>query len=154
MQKLQKSDPDRITYRLALADILRGGKQPDKALAVYKDALTLYPDNMAIALPYATTLMDTGHEEDAYRLLSDITTSHQENAKAFKLLAQAAGATGHKVQTHTAMSQYYFLNGFTNQAIEQLKIAEKQPQLNDYLIARIQARITQLKTLLEAEKLE
>jgi len=154
MQKLHKADPDRITYRLALADILRRGKQPDKSLAVYKDALALYPDNLAIALPYATTLMDTGDEEAAYQLLSDITSNHQENAKAFKLLAQAAGATGHKVQTHTAMSQYYFLNGFTSQAIEQLKLAEKQPELNDYLTARIQARITQLQTLLEAEKLE
>ncbi len=154
MQKLQKADPDRITYRLALADILRGDKQPDKALAVYKDALALYPDNIAVALPYATTLIDAGREEDAYVLLADTTSNHQENAGAFKLLAQAAGATGHKVQTHTAMSQYYFLNGFTEQAIEQLKLAEKQPEVNDYLTARIQARITQLETLLAAEKLE
>jgi predicted Zn-dependent protease len=109
---------------------------------------------MAVALPYATALMDLGREEEAYQLLSDVTTSHHENAKAYKLLAQAAGATGHKVQTHTAMSQYYFLNGFTNQAIEQLKLAEKQPGLNDYLTARIQARITDLEALLEAEKLE
>jgi predicted Zn-dependent protease len=154
MQKLQKADPDRITYRLALADILRGGNQPDKAIGVYKDALALYPDNMAIALPYATTLMDLGREEDAFQLLSDVTTSHRENAKAYKLLAQAAGATGHPVQTHTAMSQYYFLNGFTNQAVEQLKLAAKQPGLSDYLAARIQARITDLEALLEAEKLE
>jgi predicted Zn-dependent protease len=154
MQQLQKSDPDRITYRLALADILRRGNQSGKALAVYKDALNLYPDNLAIALPYATTLMDAGREEDAYRLLTDTTANHQENAKAFKLLAQAAAATGHNVQTHTAMSQYYFLNGFTNQSIEQLKLAVKQPEVNDYLTARIEARITQLETLLEAEKLE
>jgi predicted Zn-dependent protease len=154
MQKLQKADPDRITYQLALADILIGNKQRDRALAVYKDALTLYPDNLAVALPYATALMDAGREEDAYNLLSDITGNHQDSAKAYKLLAQAAGATGHKAQTHTAMSQYYFLNGFTNQAIEQLKLAEKQPELNDYNTARIQARITQLETILEAEKLE
>jgi predicted Zn-dependent protease len=154
MQKLQQSDPDRITYRLALAEIQRGARQTDKALAVYRNTLDLYPDDMAVVLPYATTLMDSGREEDAYQLLSDATANHQENARAFKLLAQAAGATGHTVQTHTAMSQYYFLNGFTNQAIEQLKLAEKQPGLNNYLTARIQARITQLETLLEAEKLE
>ena len=154
MQKLQQSDPDRITYRLALAEIQHGARQTDKALAVYRNTLDLYPDDMAVVLPYATTLMDSGREEDAYQVLSDTTANHQENARAFKLLAQAAGATGHTVQTHTAMSQYYFLNGFTNQAIEQLKLAEKQPGLNNYLTARIQARITQLETLLEAEKLE
>jgi predicted Zn-dependent protease len=52
------------------------------------------------------------------------------------------------------MSQHYFLNGFTNQAIEQLKLAEKSPDLSGYEAARIQSRIKQLELLLEAEKLE
>ncbi len=71
-----------------------------------------------------------------------------------KLLAQAAGATGHTVQTHTAMAQYYFLNGYTKQAIEQLKLAEKSPTLSGYQIDRIQARITDLEAQLELEELE
>ena len=52
------------------------------------------------------------------------------------------------------MAQYYFLNGYTNQAIEQLKLAEKSPTLSSYQIARIQARITNLEELLDLEKLE
>ena len=52
------------------------------------------------------------------------------------------------------MAQYYFLNDYTHQAIEQLKLAEKSPRLTHYQIARIQARITDLEALLELEKLE
>jgi predicted Zn-dependent protease len=50
------------------------------------------------------------------------------------------------------MSQYYFLNGYTNQAIEQLKLAERSPSLNSYQTARIQARIANLEALLKAER--
>jgi len=152
MQKLQKNDPDRITYRLALTRILRATKQEREALDIYQDTLELYPGELTVILPYATTLMAAGDADKAYNLLSEITSDNQADPKIYKLLAQAAGATNHPVQTHTAMSRYYFLNGYTNQAIEQLKLAEKSPGLSSYQTARIQAGIANLEALLDAEK--
>jgi predicted Zn-dependent protease len=152
MQKLQKNDPDRITYRLALTRILRATKQEREALDIYEDTLELYPGELTVILPYATTLMAAGDADKAYSLLSEITSDNQADPKIYKLLAQAAGATSHPIQTHTAMSRYYFLNGYTNQAIEQLKLAEKSPGLSSYQTARIQAGIANLEALLEAEK--
>jgi predicted Zn-dependent protease len=52
------------------------------------------------------------------------------------------------------MSQYYFLNGFTAKAIEQMQLAEKTADLSDYQAAKIQARMSRLKELHEAEELE
>ena len=152
MQKLQKSDPDRITYRLALTRILRASKQEREALDIYEDTLDLYPGELTVILPYATTLMAAGQSDKAYSLLTEITSNNQADPQIYKLLAQSAGATNHPIQTHTAMSQYYFLNGYTNQAIEQLKLAEKSPGLSTYQTARIQARIANLEALLDAEK--
>jgi predicted Zn-dependent protease len=152
MQKLQKNDPDRITYRLALTRILRATKQEREALDIYEDTLELYPGELTVILPYATTLMAAGDADKAYSLLSEITSDNQADPKIYKLLAQAAGATSHPIQTHTAMSRYYFLNGYTNQALEQLKLAEKSPGLSSYQTARIQAGIANLEALLEAEK--
>jgi predicted Zn-dependent protease len=152
MQKLQKSDPDRITYRLALTRILRASKQEREALDVYEDTLDLYPGELTVILPYATTLMAAGQSDKAYSLLTEITSNNQAAPQIYKLLAQAAGATNHTIQTHTAMSQYYFLNGYTNQAIEQLKLAEKSPGLSSYQTARIQSRIANLEAMLDAEK--
>ena len=105
-------------------------------------------------LPYAKTLLAAGKAETAYDLLNDYSSDNPQSPQVYKLLAQAAGATGRQLQTHTAMSQHYFLNGFTNQAIEQLKLAEKTRDLSGYEAARIQSRIKQLELLLEAEKLE
>ncbi|MGB5180135.1 MAG: M48 family metalloprotease [Gammaproteobacteria bacterium] len=154
MEKLQNSDPDRIAYRLALARIMEADKQYAQALQVYADSLELYPGEMTLALPYAATLMSSGQAPEAYTLLTDMTNRNPSNPQLHKLLAQAAGATGHTLQTHTAMAQYYFLNGYTEQAIEQLKLAEKSSHLSSYEIARIQARITNLEEVLELEKLE
>ena len=109
---------------------------------------------MTVVLPYATTLLSSGQADEAYTLLTDIANRNPTNPQVHKLLAQAAGITGHSVQTHTAMAQYYFLNGYTNQAIEQLKLAEKSSKLTSYQMARIQARITNLEELLDLEKLE
>lgn len=154
MERLHNNDPDRIAYRLALAGILTTDKQYSAALQIYADSLELYPGEMTIVLPYASTLMLSGQAPEAYTLLTDMANRNSSNPQLHKLLAQAAGATGHAVQTHTAMAQYYFLNGYTNQAIEQLKLAEKSPRLSSYETARIQARITNLEELLELEKLE
>ncbi len=154
MEKLHNSDPDRIAYRLALARIMTADKQYSQALQVYADSLELYPGEMTIVLPYASTLLTSGQAPEAYTLLTDIANRNSSNPQVHKLLAQAAGATGHTVQTHTAMAQYYFLNGYTNQAIEQLKLAEKSPRLSSYETARIQANITDLEALLELDKLE
>jgi len=154
IKKLYASDPDRIIYRLALAKILRDAEQPQAALDVYASTLDLYPGNLAVTLPYAKTLLAVGKAEAAYALLNDYSSDYPQDPQVFKLLAQAAGATGRQVQTHTAMSQHYFLNGFTNQAIEQLKLAQKSPGLSNYEADRIQSRIRELEQLLEAEKLE
>jgi len=66
----------------------------------------------------------------------------------------AAGLTKRPAQTHSAMAQYYFLNGYTKKAIEQMELAEQTTGLSDYQAALIQARITRLKELLKAEELE
>jgi predicted Zn-dependent protease len=152
IQKLQKSDPDRIAYRLSLGKILRAAKQDREALDIYKDTLDLYPGEAMVILPYATTLMATGNTEKAYTLLTDITSNNEVDPQIYKLLAQAAGATDRPVQTHTAMSQYYFMNGYTKQAIEQLKLAEKSPSLSAYQTERIQARIASMEAILDAEQ--
>ena len=154
LEKLQRSDPDRIAYRLALARTLTASKDYDAALEIYADTLELYPGEMTVVLPYATTLLSSGQTMEAYSLLNDVASRNPSNPKLHKLLAQAAGVTDHPVRTHTAMAQYYYLNGYTNQAIEQLKLAEKSPRLTHYQIARIQARISDLEALLELEKLE
>jgi predicted Zn-dependent protease len=107
-----------------------------------------------VILPYATTLLAADKADKAYALLMDISNINAYDPLLFKLLAQSADSTGHQAQMHTAMSQYYYLNGFTDKAIEQMQLAEKTAGLSDYQAAKIQARLNRLKELRKAEGLE
>jgi predicted Zn-dependent protease len=160
LQSLHRTDPDRIAYRLALAAMYRKTGESAQALALYEDSLELYPGNLELMVPYASTLLVNGRAKDAYLLLrdsytiSDISNDQYNDPHIYKLLAQAAEAMGREAQMHGAMSQYYFLNGFTRQAIQQLQLARRQSGLTDYESARIQARLEELKQLLAEEEKE
>jgi predicted Zn-dependent protease len=154
MDALQKSDPDRLAYRLALADIHQRAREYDAALQIYQSTNTLYPGELAVVIPYANSLLANNQADAAYALLLSASNTSTENPQLYKLLAQAAGASNNMAQTHTAMSQYYYLNGYTDTAIEQLQLAARTSGLSDYQATRIQARLTQLLELRKAEELE
>ncbi len=154
LKQLQGNDPDRLAYRLALADVHYQARQYQQALAIYQSTAELYPGEIAVILPYATTLLAADKADKAYALLMDFSELNAYDPRLFKLLAQAADSTGHQAQMHTAMSQYYYLNGFTGKAIEQMQLAEKTAGLSDYQAAKIQARLNRLKELHKAEGLE
>jgi predicted Zn-dependent protease len=152
LEKLHRNDPDRIAYRLALANVDERGGNYSQALKIYKDSLDLYPGNLTFLLPYASTLIVANEAPLAYKLASDIRKDQYSNPLVYKLLAQAAEATRRKVEMHEAMSQYYFLNGFTRDAIQQLELANHEPGLSDYESARIEARQKELEAIFEEEK--
>ena len=158
IQSLHKKDPDRITYRLALANMYRKTGEQSRALALYKDSLELYPGSLELMVPYASALLEGGQPKEAYLMLkdsytiSDISNDKYNDPHIYKLLAQAAEAMDRNAQMHGAMSQYYFLNGFTRQAIQQLQLARREPGLTDYETARISARLEELKGLLADEE--
>jgi predicted Zn-dependent protease len=152
LEKLHRNDPDRIAYRLALANVYERGGNYTQALKTYKDSLDLYPGNLTFLLPYASTLIVVNEAPQAYKLASNIRKDQYSNPLVYKLLAQAAEATGRKVETHEAMSQYYYLNGYTRDAIQQLELASHEAGLSDYDSARIEARQKELEAIFEEEK--
>jgi predicted Zn-dependent protease len=152
LEKLHRKDPDQIAYRLALANVYEQGGNYTQALKLYKDSLALYPNNLTFLLPYAHALIVANQASSAYKLASDIGKDQYDNPLVYKLLAQASEATGRQVEMHEAMSQYYYLNGYTRDAIQQLELASREPGLSEYDSARIDARQKELKTIFEEEK--
>ncbi len=152
LEKLHRKDPDRIAYRLALGDVYEHAGNYVQAMKIYKDSLDLYPGNLTFLLPYANILITVNEAPLAYKLASDIRMNQYGNPLVYKMLAQAAKATGRDVEMHEAMSRYYYLNGYTRNAIQQLELASREPGLSDYDSARIEARLKELKQLYKQEK--
>jgi predicted Zn-dependent protease len=69
-------------------------------------------------------------------------TQHPE---LYRLLAEAAGQTDNLRESHEATAEYYYLNGQTHEAIDQLELALKVPRIDFYDNARISARLHAFK---------
>ena len=69
----------------------------------------------------------------------------------YQLLAQAQQALGDTGTAHLSMAEFYYQNGQTGLAVEQLKQARRL-SLSFYLASRVEARLLQLETELREEK--
>jgi predicted Zn-dependent protease len=61
------------------------------------------------------------------------------------MLAQAAGGSGAKYESHKAMAEHYYLSGNPHAAIEQLQLAARFAGDSFYLQSSIEARIAAIK---------
>lgn len=146
LKKLHKADPDRLTFRLNLAEVELARDQPRAALALYEDTLALYPNNTITTRAYATALIGTGAAAKARGLLSQLVRrGPSQDPELYRLLAEAAGTAGPQWQSHEATAEYFYLNGQTHAAIDQLQLALQSPDLTFYDNARISARLKALK---------
>ena len=155
LERLADADPDRIAYPLALAEIDQGAGRGDAALTRYRDMLTLYPGNPVIVQGYAQALLENRRFADAHRLLEEFRRGQAlPRPGLYQLLAQASTGMKRPVDAHEAMAEYYYLNGQTHAAVEQLTLATRMPDQDFYQASRIEARLRELKAIALEEKKE
>lgn len=140
LKKLLEQEPQRIAYLLANAQLKNAAGQPGKALILYKNALSLYPKNNALSLPYVATLLEMKQAKKAVQTLTPLIHVNTNHPELFHLLAQAEGQLGNTANQHEAQADYYFNIGQTHQALTQLELALKDPAADFYQRSRIEAR--------------
>ncbi|MGA7799945.1 MAG: M48 family metalloprotease [Gammaproteobacteria bacterium] len=146
LERLHRSDPDRIPYRIALANADMQTGATERALEEYRSALKIYPGNQTIGTYYARALLEAGQTDAAEQFLQSLTTAEKHpSADLYRLLAQAHRTAGHIARSHEAMAEYYDMEGETTSAIEQLQLALHSPDIELYDSSRIQARLKELK---------
>jgi len=151
--KLIKEDPDRIAYRLALADVELEQGKTKQALGRYTDALNLYPSNKMIMGYYAKALIKAKQPQKAKGIAEQILRgTSSPTPQSYHLMAEAAGAAGDKADAYEAIAEYYYLNGQTRTAIQQLDRALKVPNLDHIQTVRIESRLKQFKAEALAEE--
>ena len=143
---LHRADPDRIAYRLALAKAELESGAADTALAQYRSTLKIYPGNATVSTYYAEALMQARQARQAQQLLEKLAEQqHPPRPQIYHLLARASQAVGETWRSHEAMGEYYYLNGQTHAAVQQLQLALKTPGLDFYDTQRLEARLKQFK---------
>ncbi len=102
---------------------------------------------------YARALLDNRQFADAHRVLDEFRRDQPlPQPGLYQLLAQASTGMKRPIDAHEAMAEYYYLNGQTHAAVEQLTLASRLPGQDFYQSSRIEARLRELKAIALEEK--
>jgi predicted Zn-dependent protease len=151
MRDLLAKDKDSLPYQLALARIEIASGNAGNGLEIYTGALKLYPGNHPLTMLYGRALLQTGQAVKARSLLQQHVRQHTSDPELYKLLAEAEGQAGHKAAGHQALAEYYYLNGQTGAAVEQLELALRTQDSDFYQSSQIEDRLAHLKDELTLE---
>lgn len=145
IQRLQRSDPDRLAYRIEAAEIALAKGDHTTAWRLFAEALRLYPDDFTLAMHYGRALGTQGDAQQAMRILQPHLRRHPNNAQLYMAYAQAAQRAGNQAETHATMAEYHYLSGELLAAIQQLEIGLRDPSLPPNQEARLRARLKQFR---------
>ena len=151
LERLLESHPEtsaRLAFRAELAaNALRSGDLP-RALALYSEGLDLYPDDRSLVRGHAAALNQAGRPEETLDLIDDYGQLYAIDSEMYRLRADAHQKLGRMLASRADLAEHYYLSGFLDQAIHQLRLASReQGQGGDfYRAARIEARLEELET--------
>ena len=145
IKKLIATQPARVHYRIAQAEIEMAAGNRAEALAIYQAAHRDYPASVMLTRQYADALLRFGKPAEARSLLREALRTSRDDPTLYKMLATAAGETGAKAEAHQAQAEYYYLMGNPAAAVEQLRIASRFAGDSFYLQSSIEARIAEIR---------
>jgi predicted Zn-dependent protease len=145
IHKLRQQDRERIAFIILDARAQADNGQYTKARQTFEQALKIYPHNHPLTMHYTRLLLANNQAELAYQVLGEHSRRNVNDPETFKILAQAAGDSGHKAEAHISMAEYYYLNGHLNGAIQQLNLARGFVANNYYLGERVEARMREFE---------
>ncbi|HHJ13203.1 MAG TPA: M48 family peptidase [Gammaproteobacteria bacterium] len=142
LRQLHASDPDRIMYRIDLAQQLLEQGRREQGLALLKATLVLYPGDLAVGRAYAEALLAAGRDRDARDVV--LALLRDETARTpdlYALWARSTSRKGPAWETRFASAEAYYLQGNLPLAIDQLEQALALKGLTEYDQARIRSRL-------------
>jgi len=147
---LQENDSDRVMYRLLVIRLALLQNNLNLAAEHCQKALELYPGDRQLVQTYADILLEQQQAGRAEQLLQELRAPH--SPAYYRQLAQVQKANGKAGEALLSLAEYYYLNGQTGAAVEQLKQAQQLPNLDFYLRSRIEARQKKWEAELLEEK--
>jgi beta-barrel assembly-enhancing protease len=142
--KLIVESPHVLAFRIAAARLeLRAGNIP-AAREHYELAYQDDPKSRAAAYGYAEILTLAGEPKQAKDHLRNYAFADRGDPRFFKLTAEAENALGEKASSHFSLSEYYRSHGELRLALQQLRLAQKEPEISNYHRLRVDARMDEI----------
>lgn len=144
LQRLAQRHPDNLWIGIALAETAHAAKNEKLARDRYEGLLRRFPNDRAISLSYAETLNALGTAEAGRRaqaVLRPLLGSSANNPLFQKLFGRASELAGDLPRAGEAYAEAAYLNGRTEDALNQLSAVLKRQDIDYIQRARIEARI-------------
>ncbi|MCP5149659.1 MAG: M48 family metallopeptidase [Ectothiorhodospiraceae bacterium] len=145
LEKLVDDHPDRVQFRAALGDTLLRAGQDARAVTVYREAQSLFPDDATVIRGYGRALIASGESPAALRLIDDHARLHGMDAALHKLAAEAYQRTGQTARGQLALAEHYYQTGQAELAIHQLRMASRDRDADYFVTAQATARLRELE---------
>ncbi len=139
-QQLVKQYPNQFHYAAALARTALEAKNFRLAQTRFQKLIELFPDNQSIKLEYSSALVKSGEAETAKKLLSSLPYEAQKLPVYYELLAQVYSDLHQPAESHRYLAEYYYAMGQIQDAINQIRLAQKAQKVNAYLAAILRDR--------------
>lgn len=130
----------RFLLDLATAESQKHLGQLDQALETLESLSREYPTHAAVEFYLAQAYLTAGQADQALKLIRKRIRRGIQSPQTYRLLAEAANATGQPAISHIALADHYLSKGQLRQAANQLEIAEKYAKASSANQARIDHR--------------
>jgi predicted Zn-dependent protease len=149
LARLQQTRPNYIIYQLAGAAIERKDKNYKIALKDLNNLLGKNPNDHAITIQFAETLMEAGEYRFAEQLLATYARKRPTDDYVWYLLAEVYGLVGNILEVHRARAEYYILNGIYDRAMHQLENAQRLTKDDKMVAALVDQRLIDVREMME-----
>lgn len=145
LRDLIVAHPERVRFRVALAEQELTAGQSDEALDIYREAHDLFPDSKQVVRGYVDALLRTGRGQKALAILDEYSRVYLKDAALYRLEAEAYRQIGKTLNSRMALAEHYYRIGELDAAIHQLQLAGNEPGGDFYDRSRLDARLVELE---------
>lgn len=152
LERLLAEDGATVVFHSGLGEALVLAGRRDEGLAVFDQAARLFPRNRPLTVRYAEALIRSGYHDEAHALLLDLFNNVRPTPPQVRLIANAADAAGLGAEALYYMSEYHLLTGQLPMALEKLRLALQEPDLQPWQRSRFEARIAELEPYMQQRR--
>lgn len=120
--------------------------EPRQALGCFEQARRFYPAQRALLLGHVEQLLQAKQPAEALQLIEPrLKTGDPDEARLYRLQAQAYAALDNPLQHHRALGEAYARSGALVAAVQQLEMALKSGKGDFFQLSAVEARLRELR---------
>ena len=139
-------------FELLAGELKTDMGKPQEALAIYRAELQVHPDYRAIVYAYLELLQQAGRYKEVLADVEKRLADRPRDARLYEIQARAYEALGNTVGQHRAQAEAQYRRDNLRAAVDQLEIAVKAKGSNFYDLSSAEARLREMRALLENER--